>query len=142
MPMINFQKIVKKLAQTQMNLDDDNGTWKRTDEQKEINGFKSRKYIYTNTEERTKMHIWATQDITIDISQNHLFGGQVMDFANISVAKSNENAPKGMMVRSVHFEKNRDTPSVQMDVTEFSNKSDQIYFDLSNYEVNDVLGKL
>jgi len=146
MPMINFQKMAQRMAEHQMDLDDDTGTWERTNEQKEINGYKSRKYVYTNAEEKTITHVWVTQDITIDLSENHLFGGQVKNFINspavANSSKIDENAPRGMMIRSVYFEKNRDTPSMQMDVTEFSENSDPNYFDLSNYEVIDVLSKL
>ncbi|MFC5195802.1 hypothetical protein ACFPH8_10710 [Bizionia hallyeonensis] len=146
MPMINFQKMAQRMAEHQMDLDDDIGTWERTNEQKEINGYNSRRYIYTNAEEKTITHVWVTQDITIDLSENHLFGGQIKNFINspamANSASTDENAPRGMMIRSVYFEKNRDTPSMQMDITEFSEKSDPKYFDLSNYEVVDVLGKL
>lgn len=146
MPMINFQKMAQRMAERQMDLDDDTGTWERTDEQKEVNGYNCRKYVYTNTEDKTKAHIWVTQDITIDLSENHLFGGQIKNFVNSPAAmantKTDDNLPKGMMVRSVYFEKNRDTPSMQMDITEFIKKSDPLYFDLSKYEVVDILGKL
>lgn len=146
MPMINFQKLGEKLAGDQVNLEDDNGEWQRTQEQKEINGYNCRKYIYTNKKEKMKMYAWVTQDISIDLSGNHLFGGQIKDFstnsASASSAKVDENFPRGMMVRSVFFEKNRDTPSTQMDIITFTKKSDPTYFDLSDYEVSDVLGKL
>ncbi|MDT0294604.1 DUF4412 domain-containing protein [Mesonia ostreae] len=146
MPMINFQKLGKKLAGDQMDLDDDNGEWIRTEDQKEINGYTCRKYVYTNMKEKMKMYAWVTQDISIDLTGNHLFGGQIIDFstnsANTSSVKRNKNYPNGMMVRSVYFEKNRDTPSMQMDITSFTEKSDSRYFDLSDYKVTDVLGGL
>lgn len=146
MPMINFQKIAEKLAENPMDLDDSTGTWEQTNERKEISGFNCQKYIYTNPEEETKMHVWVSQDITIDLSENHLFGGQIRDFSNIpataTAQKVSSNAPKGMMVRSVYFKKNRDVPSIQMDITAFTKKSNPEYFDLSEYEVSDVLGKL
>jgi len=142
MPMINFQKFGEKLAGDQMGLEDKDGEWTKTDEQKQIYGYKSRKYIYTNKKEKTKMHIWTTQDISIDLSGNHLFGGQIKDFSTNSASAStkvDENFPKGVMVRSVFFEKNRDNPSTQMDLTTFKESSNPKYFDLSNYKVTDVL---
>lgn len=146
MPMINFQKMAEKLAGDQIDLEDSNGVWQRTDETKTIYGHNCRKYIYTNSKEKTTMHAWVTKEISIDLSGNHLFGGQIKDFSNSSVltksSKLDENYPQGMMVRSVHFEKNRETPSMQMDITSLENKSDAKYFDLSNYKVNDVLDKL
>src|SRR5690606_25676818 len=146
MPMINFQKLAEKLASSPVNLEDDNGKWERTNEQEEINGFNCRKYIYINTKEKTKVHAWVTQNISIDLSGNHLFGGQIMDFSKIpavaTASKLDENVPNGMMVRSVYFEKNHDSPSMQMDITSFKKISDPAYFDLSDYEISDVLGKL
>lgn len=146
MPMINFQKMAEKMAGDQVDLEDDGGQWERTNEKKEINGYDCRKYVYTNTKEKTKMDAWVTQDISIDLSGNHLFGGQIRDFSNdTSVAESSnvdENFPRGMMVRSIYYEKNNDTPSMVMDITSFKKTSDPKYFSLEGYQVNDILGKL
>lgn len=146
MPIINFQKIAEKMAERHADLEDDSGEWKRTNEQKEINGYNSRKYVYTNTKEKMKMDAWVTQDVSIDLSGNHLFGGQIRDFstdsASTNAANLDENFPRGMMVRSVYYEKNSDTPNMQMDITTFEKKSDPKYFDLGGYEINDILGKL
>lgn len=146
MPMINFQKMAEKMAGNQVDLEDDNGEWKRTNEQKEINGYNCRKYVYTNTKEKMKMDAWVTQDVSIDLSGNHMFGGQIKDFSSndskIASSKLDENFPRGMMVRSIYYEKDRETPSMEMDITTFEKTSDPKYFDLSTYEVTDVLGKL
>lgn len=146
MPMINFQKMAERMARHNTDLDDDAGKWQRTDEKQEIHGHKCIKYIYTNDKEKTKMHAWVTQDISIDLSGNHLFGGQIRDFSNLSSEKStkkiDENFPRGMMVRGIYFDKNGDTPSMQMDITTFKKSSDPIYFDLSDYKVSDILGQL
>ena len=145
MPMINFQKMIEGMAKSGFNSEStDAGTWERTNEQKEINGFMCQKYIYTNPEEKTKMDIWTTQDITIDLSGNHMMGGQIKDFSKMMEveAVSNPNLPKGMMVRSVQYEKNRETPSSQMDILTFNKSSDPAYFDLSKYTVTDIMGKL
>lgn len=146
MPMINFQKMAEKIGGNQVDLEDDSGQWERTNEQKEINGYNCRKYVYTNSKEKMKMDAWVTQDISIDLSGNHLFGGQIRDFSNeASVSASSnmdENFPRGMMVRSIFYEKNRDTPSMEMDITSFKNSFDPKYFDLNDYEVNDIFGKL
>lgn len=146
MPMINFQKMAEKLAQGEGSIDDHNGKWERTSEQKEVNGYDCRKYVYTNTKEKTKMDVWVTQDISIDLSGNHLFGGQIRDFAteaaNSAETKMDENFPRGMMVRTIYFDKKSDKPSMIMDVKTFKKSSDPKYFDLSNYKINDVLDKL
>ncbi len=123
MPMINFQKMAKKKAESGVDFEDDNGEWKRTDEQQDIYGFNCRKYIYTNKKEKTKMYAWVSQDINIDLNGNHLFGGQIKDFSKMAssnkIKNVDENFPRGMMVRNVYFEKNSDTPSMQMDITTF-----------------------
>lgn len=146
MPMINFQKMAEKMAGSQIDAEDDTGEWQRTNEQKEINGYNCRKYVYTNTKEKTKMDAWVTPDISIDLSGNHLFGGQIRDFTNEMASKKtsqiDENFPRGMMVRSIYFDKNSDKPSMIMDITTFTKASDPKYFDLSKYEINDILGKL
>lgn len=147
MPMINFQKMAEKMADGMGGeIDEDSGTWQRTNEQQTINGFNCRKYIYTNSKEKTKIDAWVTEDISIDLSGNHLFGGQIKDFSKNYTPDSNrkldENLPRGLMVRSVFYEKNRDKPSSQMDLTTFEKSSDPKYFDLSDYEVSDILGKL
>src|SRR5690606_2240017 len=107
MQLINIQKMAEKMASRGGNLEDGNGQWKRTDEQKEINGYNCRKYIYTNESEKTKVDAWVTKDITIDLSGNHLFGGQIKDFskkdATASSSKIDENNPSGLMVRSIYY---------------------------------------
>ena len=146
MPIINFQKMAEKMASQGGNMEDDNGEWTRTNEQKEINGYDCRKYVYINKSEKTKVDAWVTQDISIDLSGNHLFGGQIKDFSKNASAsdpsKIDENYPRGLMVRSIYYEKNSDTPNMEMNITTFEKSSDPAYFDLSGYAVTDLLGKL
>lgn len=146
MPIINFQKMAEKMASQGGNMEDDNGEWTRTNEEKEINGYDCRKYVYINKSEKTKVDAWVTQDISIDLSGNHLFGGQIKDFSKDASAsdpsKIDENYPRGLMVRSIYYEKNSDTPNMEMNITTFEKSSDPAYFDLSGYAVTDLLGKL
>lgn len=146
MPIINFQKMAEKMASQGGNMEDDSGQWERTSEQKEIYGYSCRKYIYTNTKEKTKVDAWVTLDFTIDLSGNHLFGGQIKDFSKIAStsdsSKIDENYPRGMMVRSIYYEKNSDTPNMEMNITTFEKSSNPAYFDLSGYQITDILGKL
>lgn len=146
MPMLNFQKMAEKMAGNQIDIEDDGGQWQRTNEQKEINSYNCRKYIYTNAKDNTKMDAWVTQDISIDLSGNHLFGGQIKDFssesATVDSSNIDENFPRGMMVRSIYYDKSGENPSMIMDVKSFKNSSDPKYFDLSSYTINDILGKL
>jgi GLPGLI family protein len=145
MPIINFQKMAEKMASQGGDMEDDKGQWKRTNEQKEINNYNCRKYEYTNESEKTKVDAWVTQDISIDLSGNHLFGGQIKDFSNASSSdpsKLDENYPRGLMVRSIYYKKNSNTPSTEMNITTFEKSADPSYFDLGGYEVTDLLGKL
>lgn len=141
MPMINFQKMAEKMAQ---NVDTDNsaGTWEKTNEHKTINGYDCRKYIYTN-EDEDRMVMWFTKDISIDLRGNHLFGGQIKDYSfdDQPATQQNLNAPSGLMVRSLFYEKGDDTPSTQMDISTFEKSYDPEYFDLTGYKIIDVLGK-
>lgn len=146
MPIINFQKMAEKMASQGGDMEDQNGKWKRTDEQKEINSYNCRKYVYTNEKEKTKVDAWVTQDISIDLSGNHLFGGQIKDFSkndsNSNTVKIDENYPRGLIVRSIYYQKNSETPSSEMNITTFKKSADPAYFDLSGYKVTDILGRL
>lgn len=146
MPIINFHKMAEKLVADHMDLEDENGLWQRTNETQTIHGYHCQKYIYTNTKEKTTMHAWVTKDISINLSGNHLFGGQIKDFSSsvwrTKSSKIDENYPQGMMVRSVFFENNNETPNMQMDITLFEKTSNPEYFNLENYKIMDVLDKL
>lgn len=142
MPMINFQKMAEKMAQG-ADTEDPSGTWKKTNEHKTVNGYNCRKYIYTS-EEGDRMVMWFTKDISIDLSENHLFGGQIKDYSHDDqpATQQNLNAPSGLMVRSVFYEKGKDNPSTQMDINTFKKSYDPEYFDLTEYKIIDILGKL
>lgn len=146
MPMINFQKMAEGMAKGMGDIDEDAGQWERTNEEKHINGYNCRKYVYTNPKEKTKMDAWVTEEISLDLSGNHLFGGQIRDFSTDSNANSDaevdENFPRGMMIRSVFYEKNRDKPSMIMDIITFEKSFNSKYFNLEDYEINDILNKL
>ena len=146
MPIINFQKMAEKLVAEHIDFEDENGVWQQTNQTQTIHGFKCQKYIYTNSKEKTTMHVWVTKDINIDLSGNHVFGGQIKNFTNSAwrtkSSKIDNNYPQGMMVRSVFFENNKETPNTQMDIVLFEKKSNPAYFNLENYMVNDILDKL
>lgn len=155
MPMMNLQKMAENMSGNQtdiaddpwnpINTEDNNSKWTRTNMQKDKNGYKCRKYVYLNTKEKTKIDAWFTQDISLDLSGNHLFGGQLKNFSSdsSSTIPSNldENFPRGMMVQSIYFDTKRDTPTMQTDITTFKKSSNPEYFDLSEYEINDSMGK-
>lgn len=142
MPMINFQKMAEKLAEN-VDIEQSTGTWEKTNEHQTINGYDCRKYVYT-AEEGTKMVMWFTKAISIDLSDNHLFGGQIKDYSfdDQPSTAQNLNAPSGLMVRSTIYEEGEDEPSTQTDITTFEKTYDPRYFDLTGYKIIDVLGKL
>lgn len=142
MPMINFGNMAKSMAKAMPSVESPQGTWQKTSETQNINGFNSRKYIYSD-KDGSSMEVWATNDISIDLSDNFLFGSQIKDFA-VDVQGStvaDPNAPQGMMVRNISYDK-KSRPTSQMDITKFEKNYDAKYFDLSGFEVNDVLSGL
>lgn len=140
MPMINFTKMVDRMSRNQPQTDD-GGKWEKTSEQKNINGYNCRKYIYTD-DEKNHMDIWVTRDISIDLSDNHLFGSNIKSFAADSEQTAAPNAPRGLMIRNIYYEKGAAAPSMQIDIKSFKKSYDPAYFDLSSYKVTDILGKL
>lgn len=141
MPMINFQKITEKMAEKGVDVEEGSGTWEKTNQHKTIHGHYCRKYIYTS-EEGDRAVMWFTKEISIDLSDNHLFGGQIKDFAADKTFQKNPNAPSGLMVRNQFYEKGDDEPSTQMDIVTFKKSYDPVYFDLSGYKINDILDRL
>lgn len=142
MPLIGIGKMVKAMAQAMPDAEEPEGSWEKTSEQQTINGFNSQKYVYTDND-GTSMDIWTTQDITIDLSDNYLLGTQIKDYANEMKGKpsSDPNIPRGVAVRSISYDK-KGVPTSQMDITSFKETHDPTYFDLSKYQVNDILDKL
>lgn len=139
MPMINFSKMAKRMAEKQPDLEGDKGSWQKTAETKTIHGYNCRKYIY-NDGEGNHMDVWITQDVQLQLSNDYLFGSSIKDFSGNESA--DENAPAGFMIRNVYYEKGSKTPSMQTDITRFDKSFDAAYFDLSTYEVSDLLDKL
>lgn len=142
MPLINFTRMAAGLSKNLPATKEDRGEWTKTSEQQTINGYACRKYIYTD-DKGNHMDVWVTHDIHIDISENHLFGGSIRDFAALQIdAEADENLPSGFMVRNVYFEKRAKSPSMQMDIIGFDESYDPQYFDLSEYGATDVLDML
>lgn len=142
MPLINIGKMVKGMAQAMPDAEESDGSWKKTSEQQTINGFNSEKYVYTDSD-GTSMEVWATEDITIDLRDNYLFGTQIKDYGIEMEGKQNidPNIPRGLAVRTLSYDKKGNLTS-QMDITQFDNSYDPTYFDLNNYKVIDIIDKL
>jgi hypothetical protein len=142
MPLINVGKMVNRMSQAMPDAEEPHGSWKKTSEQQTINGFSSEKYVYTDND-GTSMEVWATQDITIDLRDNYLFGTQIKDYGIEMEGKQNidPNIPRGMAVRTLSYDKNGDLTN-QMDITKFDKSYDPAYFDLKKYKVIDIIDKL
>lgn len=142
MPLINVGKMVKRMAHAMPDAEDADGSWKKTSEQQTINGFSSQKYVYTDND-GTSMEVWATEDLTIDLRDNYLFGTQIKDYGIEMEGKQNidPNFPRGLAVRTLSYDK-KGNLTTQMDITQFDNSYDPTYFDLKNYKVIDIIDKL
>ncbi len=142
MPMINIGSMVKGIAKSMPSAEEPQGTWTKTSEKQNINGFNSTKYVYKD-QDGTSMDIWATNDISLDLSDNFMFGGHIMDYA-VDVNENavvDPNVPRGMMVRNIAYDK-KARPTSQMDITKFEKSYDAKYFDLSGFKINDVMSGL
>lgn len=138
MPLINMQKMATRMA---ANEDVKNtGKWKATNETQTINGYKCRKYIYTQTDKPEYAHFWVSKEVNIDLSGNYLLGDRIKNYV-FEGQKTDPELPAGFMVRSTWFDKN-DQKTMEMELLEFSKTYDEKYFDLTGFKVNDVLGLL
>lgn len=144
MPLVNLKKMIMKRAEKTQRLDEQNsgGQWTKTNEKKVINGFNCQKYVY-DAEDGSKMEAWVTLDIQIDLSGNHILGGSIKGFQiDESAAKATDpNMPRGMMVRNISFDK-KERKTMQMDLLSFEKSANKKYFDLSEFQKNDIIDGL
>lgn len=144
MPLINMKKMIKSAASKNNNIDDDRGgKWTKTSETKNIHGYNCQKYIFTDND-GNKMDAWVTKDISINLSDNYILGSRIKDYA-VETDKtkiSDQNYPRGMMIRNIMYDKKTGNPSSQTDLISYKKSSDAKYFDLSPFQVNDILDGL
>src|SRR5690625_136683 len=145
MPLINLQKMInataKNAANTPENSESD-GNWKRTNETKNINGHLCRKYIYTNNNNRqfSKYEAWVAENLNYNIDGNYILGSQLRNY-NLPES-NNPQIHKGYILESAHFDKNSGNISQEIKITNIKKYAEEQYFDLSNYQVNDILDGL
>lgn len=141
MPMMNFKKMAQKQAAAQNGEDKEMGKWQATNETQKINGFNCKKYIYTYQEgsSYSTFETWVTKDVAVVIDNNYIFGSNIGNLNN-SAAKD-ANIPIGMIVLSKLFNKKNVLVS-ERELTKASKQTEEKYFDLSPFKVNDVLDAL
>lgn len=142
MPLVNMGKMAGKMAQKQASQpDEETGVWKATGETKTINGFKCAKYVYTYKQNKhhSTFEAWASPDAQVAVDQQYVFGTHIGDLA--AQAAPDPNVPTGMIVLSKLYD-TKDQLVHQRELIKLSKETDERYFDLSPFKVNDVLDAL
>ena len=134
MPLVNAQKMIEKQAKKSQ----ENGTseLKKTDEKRNISGYDCVKYINVS-ENGATVEMWVTAKPIITVSTNYLLGMQL----NQHAGNQTMSAGFGTLIESVVYDKNG---KIQMRRTliNASKKSEEQYFDLSTFKINDVVDAL
>ncbi len=143
MPMIGFNKMAEKSAQSDFNKSSKT-TWEATNETQKINGYNCKKYICTYEEDKkvSKSDVWVTKDVSFTFNGNYFVGTKLSNYS----LNNSANVPKGMptegvMIRTVSYDK-AGKKSTQTDIKSIDKKADDSVFDLSKYKVTDVLSGL
>lgn len=120
----------------------DHGEFKATGEKQVINGYNCTKYVYTYNDSKRygSMDMWLTNEISLNLGDNYLFGARLNAY-KYPAGTSNSEMKGGMAIRTVMYDKNGNITS-QRDITQFSKSADEQYFDMSRFTVKDVLDQL
>jgi len=144
MPLINMQKMAEAgaKAQAEKNTTDNHSSYKATGEKQDINGYSCTKYVYTYTDNKryATMDMWLTNDISLNLGDNYMFGARLNAYKFPANAQ-NKEMKGGVMVRTVLYDKNGN-PVSQRDLKEFKKSADEQYFDMSKFKVTDMMGLL
>ncbi len=144
MPLINMQKMAEAgaKAEAEKNATDNHSSFKATGEKQNINGYNCVKYIYTYTDNKkySTMDMWLTNDVSLNLGDNYMFGARLNAYKFPANAQ-NKDMKGGVMVRTVLYDKNG-TPVSQRDLKEFKKSADEQYFDMSKFKVTDIMGLL
>jgi hypothetical protein len=144
MPLINMQKMAEAgaKAEAEKNGTTDHSSFKATGEKQNINGYNCVKYIYTYTDNKrySTMDMWLTNDISLNLGDNYMFGARLNAY-KFPASSQNKDIKGGVMVRTVLYDKNGTAVS-QRDLKEFKKVADEQYFDMSKFKVTDVMGLL
>lgn len=144
MPLINMQKMAEAgaKAEAEKTVTDKHGSFKATAEKQVINGYNCTKYVYTYTDSKryTTMDMWLTNDVSLNLGDNYMFGARLNAY-KVPATAQNKEMKGGFMVRTVLYDKNG-KPVSQRDLTEFKKSADEQYFDMSKFKVTDMMGLL
>ena len=144
MPLINMQKMAEAgaKADAEKNTTENHSSFKATGEKQNINGYNCTKYVYTYTDNKkyASMDMWLTNDISLNLGDNYLFGARLNAY-KIPANSQNKDMKGGVMVRTVLYDKNGN-PVSQRDLKEFKKSADEQYFDMSRFKVTDVMSLL
>lgn len=144
MPLINMQKIVESAARAEADKEvtGNNSSWEATGEKQNINGYDCSKYIYTYTNNRqyTKMDVWLSTQVKLNLGDNYMFGARLNAYKFPADPQIKEMA-HGFIVRSVLYDK-KGNPVSRNDLKEFKKSADEQYFDMRKFKVTDVMSFL
>lgn len=144
MPLINMQKMAEAgaKAEAEKNATGNHSAFKATGEKQNINGYNCTKYVYTYTGNKkyTTMDMWLTNDISLNLGDNYMFGARLNAYKFPSNPQ-NKEMKGGFTIRTVLYDQNGN-PVSQRDLKEFKRSADEQYFDMSKFKVTDVLGLL
>jgi len=145
MPLINMEKMIEKGAQKETEKRKDvpsRGEWKSTGEKETINGFNCSKFIYTyNDNPRfSTMEAWMSTDVKLNLGDNYMLGARLSAY-KFPANQQYKDMSGGFMVRSIMYDKKGNAVS-QRDLTEFSKTADEKYFDLTGFQVKDLMDAL
>ena len=144
MPLINMQKMAEAgaKAEAEKGTTDNHSSFKATGEKQQINGYNCIKYVYTYNDNKkyATMDMWLTNDISLNLGDNYMFGARLNSYKFPSGSKNND-MKGGFMVRTVLYDKNG-KPVSQRDLKEFKKSADEQYFDMSKFKVTDIMSAL
>ncbi len=144
MPLINMQKMAEAgaNAEAEKNTTDNHSSYKATGEKQNINGYNCTRYIYTYADNKkySTMDMWLTNDISLNLGDNYMFGARLNAY-KFPANSNNKEMKGGVMVRTVLYDK-KGSPVSQRDLKEFKKTADEQYFDLKGYKITDILSAL
>lgn len=144
MPLINTQKMAEAGAKydAEKNPGGAKVSWKATGEKQNINGYNCTKYVYTfeDKSRNGSMDMWLTNDISLNLGDNYMFGARLNSYKFPADTK-NKEMKGGVMIRTVVYDKKGVAVS-QRDLKELSKTADEQYFDMSKFKVTDMMGML
>jgi hypothetical protein len=144
MPLINMKKMAEAgtKAEAEKSGTEKQSGFKATGETQNINGYNCTKYVYTYSDNKkyATMDMWLTNDISLNLGDNYMFGARLNSY-KFPANSANKEMKGGVTVRTVLYNKDG-KPVQQRDLKEFKKSADEQYFDMSKFKVTDVMGLL